>query len=743
MTYFTVSAAYTAMNLLLATIVFFKSRRNQITRYYYFCVFCLIVFGTGSFIISLPIDADLKSILRHTILFVYAIYPFLFIHFTTYFLRRKEIVQSLTTSAAIYSVGLFSYAMILLDYIPKPMTETGAITQTGYIFYLTWMSIFFSIGIAMLFEVSRQFRRSVKNANVIFVGSAFLLLILPGPFMDSLFFGVFHFTPESYYYLCTLALVIAIYFIFRHKIILNTMYDALKSALAVMNDIFIKTDENFQIELIKGKAVSNLLGYTEDELIGRPFGQMIREHDYLNEYRSFVLSKKMNESYFDAEMLCKNGTTVPMNFSFTPMFDEEELTGFVSVGRDMTEWRKLEDQLRQSQKMESLGTLAGGIAHDFNNLLQIMLLSISNLKRKPVDETKITKVIEISTTTIDRGKKLIQQILTFARKSDVQFESVNINTAIEDVIKLLSETFPRSITLNTSFEASLPEVMADPNQLHQVMINLCVNARDAVVQNGSILLKTELVNGWDVKKSFPDAQEERYVCISVTDTGCGMNEKIRGRIFEPFYTTKEQGKGTGLGLAVVYGIVTAHKGFIDVQTTVGVGTTFLLYLPVPRISDHHDKKVISGLTELHSGSGTILLVEDEKIISQAISTLLESYGYRVIAAFDGYEAIEAFERQRDTISLVVMDIGLPKLNGWEAYEKIKSIKSDVKVIMASGYLDPKAKSERRINGSEEFIKKPYNPEELLIAIDRMLRRSERLEDAQTISVANGRVIKNN
>jgi PAS domain S-box-containing protein len=633
--------------------------------------------------------------------------------------------------------------MILLDYIPKPITETGAITQTGYIFYLTWMSIFFSVGIAMLFEIMRQFRRTVKKANVVFIGSAFLILILPGPFMDSLFFGVFHFTPESYYYLCTLALIIAVYFIFRHKIILNTMYDALKSALDVMNDIFIKTDENFRIELIKGKAVSNLLGYTEEELIGRPFSQVIREHEYLNEYRNFVLSKKMNESYFDAEMLCKNGTIVPMNFSFTPMFDEEELTGFVSVGRDMTEWRKLEDQLRQSQKMESLGTLAGGIAHDFNNLLQIMLLSISNLKRKPVDDTKIAKVIDVSTTTIERGKTLIQQILTFARKADVQFESVNVNTTVEDIIKLLRETFPRTITLNTSLEASLPEVMADANQLHQVMINLFVNARDAVAQNGSILLKTELVNGWDVKKSFPDAQEERYVCISVTDTGCGMNENVRGRIFEPFYTTKEQGKGTGLGLAVVYGIVTAHKGFIDVQTTVGVGTTFLLYLPVPKKSDHHDKKVSNGFTELHSGSGTILLVEDEKIISQAISTLLESYGYKVIAAFDGYEAIEAFERQPDTISLVVMDIGLPKLNGWEAYEKIKSIKSDVKVIMASGYLDPKAKSERRINGSEEFIKKPYNPEELLIAIDRKLRRSERVEDAPTISVANGNDIKSN
>jgi PAS domain S-box-containing protein len=734
MTYFTVSAAYTAMNLVLAAVVYLKSSKNQITRYYSFCVFCLTVFGLGSYGISQPIHSNLKSILHHSILFVYAIFPFLFIHFTTYFVRRKKIIRSWATSAAIYSVGLFSYAMILLEYIPRPITDTGVITQAGYIFYITWMSIFFSIGIAMLFEILRQFHRTVKNANIIFIGSAFLLLILPGPFMDSLFFGVFHFNAESYYYLCTLALVIAIYFIFRHKIILNTMYDALKSALGVMNDIFIKTDESFQIEMIKGQAVSNLLGYTENELIGKPFGQIIKEHAYLMEYKNFVLSKKMHESYFDADVIRNNGETVPMNFSFTPMFDEEELTGFVSIGRDMTDRRRLEEQLRQSQKMESLGTLAGGIAHDFNNLLQIMLLSISNLKRKPIDESKIAKVIDISTSTIQRGKMLIQQILTFARKTDVQFEPVSVNSIIEEVVKLIRETFPRTISINTSLEPSLPSVMADMNQLNQVMINLCVNARDAVSQNGSLFLKTELVNGWDVKKNFAEAPEDRYIAISVIDTGCGMDEKVRSRIFEPFYTTKDQGKGTGLGLAVVYGIITAHKGYINVQSAIGIGTTFVLYLPVPQKVDHEGQRVHNSITELHSGSGTILLVEDEKIISQAISTLLESYGYTVITAFDGFEAIEVFKHVHDTISLVVMDVGLPKLNGWEAIEKIKTIKHDTKIIMASGYLDPKTKSEKRIDGVGEYIKKPYNPEELLMAIERMLKEGNPKEESQMVSL---------
>jgi len=736
MTYFTVSAAYTVMNMLLAAVVYIKSRKNQITRYYLFCVFCLTVFGIGSIVISEPIHPDLKSVLHHAILFVYAIFPFLFIHFTTYFVRRKDIIRSLTASTAIYSVGLFSYAMILLGYIPRPISDTGIITQAGYIFYITWMSIFFSIGIAMLFEVMRQFHRTVKKGNIVFVGSAFLLLILPGPFMDSLFFGVFHFNAESYYYLCTLALIIALYFIFRHKIILNTMYDALKSALGVMNDIFIKTDEHFQIEMIKGQAVSDLLGYEEEELVGKPFGEMIRERDYLAAYRNFVLSQKMHESYFDADVIRKNGETVPMNFSFTPMFDEEELTGFVSVGRDMTDRRKLEEQLRQSQKMESLGTLAGGIAHDFNNLLQIMSLSMFSLKRRPLDETTVIKVVDINTSTIERGKKLIQQILTFARKAEVQFEPVNVNTLIEEVTKLIRETFPRTISINTSLEPSLPPVMADINQLNQVLLNLCVNARDAMGQNGSIMLKSELINGWDVKKTFADAPEDRYVAISVIDTGSGMDEKVRSRIFEPFYTTKELGKGTGLGLAVVYGIVTAHKGFIDVRSAVGVGTTFLLYFPVPKKVNHQGKKVHDGITELHSGWGTILFVEDEKIISQAISTLLESYGYTVMTAFDGFEAVEIFKQARDTISLVVMDVGLPKLNGWEAVEKIKAIQSDVGIIMASGYLDPKTKSAKRVDGDEEYIRKPYNPEELLSVIERVLRKDGSKQEPQFVTLVN-------
>jgi len=720
MTYFTVSAAYTAMNLLIAIIVFIKSYKNQITRYYSFCIFCIIFFGVGTFILTKPIAPNLRSVIMHSILFVYAVYPFLFIHFTTYFVRRKEIIRSLPTSMAIYSVALFSYAMILLGYIPMPITREGMVTPTGYIFYLTWMSIFFSVGIAMLFDISRQFRKNVKAANPIFVGSALLLLILPGPFMDSVIFGVFHLNAEWYFYLCTLALILAVYFVFRHKILINTMYDALKSALGVMNDIFIRMDDHFQIEMIRGQAVQNLLGYTEEELMGKSFGMLIDGPEYLDEYRTFVLTKKMHESYFDASVICKNGNKVPMYFSFTPMFDEDELTGFVSIGRDMTDRKKLEEQLRQSQKMESLGTLAGGIAHDFNNLLQIMLLSVSNLKRKPVDDARISKVIEVSTTTIERGKMLIQQILMFARKTDLQFESINLNALIEEVVKLLRETFPRTVSINTTLDYSIPNVMADSNQLNQVLINLCVNARDAMPHNGSILLQTELVTGWDVKKSFPDAREDRYICISAIDTGSGMDEKVRNRIFEPFFTTKEQGKGTGLGLAVVYGIVSTHKGFIDVQSTVGLGTTFLIYLPVTQRLNQQIKKIKAGIAEPHSGSETILLVEDEKIISQAVSVLLDSYGYTVITAFDGIEAIEAFERSRDTISLVIMDIGLPKLSGWEVYEKIKSLRTNVKVIMASGYLDPKTKSEKRLNGSEEFIKKPYDPEELLFAIRKML-----------------------
>jgi len=669
-------------------------------------------------------DERLLHVLETIVLFIYATFPFFFIHFITFFVRQKEMIKSTSISYAIYFAALFSYSVLLLGYIPRPISPTGTMTQTGYIFYVTWMSVFFCVGIAMLFEISRNFRQRIWKPNFVFIIFAILLLILPGPFTDSFLFGILKLNVEYYFYVCTFALLIAVYFIFRHKIGANPVSDALKSALDVMNDVFITMDEFFNIEVMQGKIVKEVLGYKENEIIGQPLSSFITPKDYLTEYRNFVLNKKMKESYFDADLICKDGKRIPMNFSFTPIFINDDLAGFVSVGRDLTEHKRLEEQLRQAQKMESLGTLAGGIAHDMNNILQIILVNTSSMKRGIPDESKLNKIIEINTNAVKRGSKLIQQILTFARKTDTKLAPLDLNAIIKDLVKMLEETFPRTIKFVLELTPNIPYILGDQNQISQVILNLCVNSRDAMPDGGTISISTSLAMGWDVKEKFSDANSERYVLIQTTDTGCGMNEEVRRRIFEPFFTTKEASKGTGLGLSVVYGIVTSHSGFIDVASDVGVGTTFSIYLPASKNSQMLYEKLDETDSTILKGTETLLVVEDEEILLQFVSALLMTYGYNVIQAKDGIEAVELFTKYKDKIDLVIMDIELPRLNGWDALIRMKKENDGLKAIVASGYLDPKLKLNKMVDGIYDFIQKPYDPQVILATIRKVLDKNK-------------------
>jgi two-component system, cell cycle sensor histidine kinase and response regulator CckA len=720
MLYFPVSIAYTATNFVLATIIFIKAPKNQITRFYYFCNSCLVIIGVSAYVVTQSVDHNLITFIENIAFFLYALFPFFFIHFITFFVRQKDILKSIGVNTAIYIAGLFSYAMLLLGFIPRPITETGIITQSGYIFYITWMSVFFSIGIAMLFEISRGFRQKMWKANVVFITFALLILILPGPFTESVFFGILRINVEFYFYICTFALLIAVYFIFRHKINVNPVSDALKSALEVMNDIFITTNKDFHIEMIRGKAVKEIFGYSEQELIGKSLFEIIGQKEYLEKYQKFVEQKKMKESNFDADIICKNGENIPINFSFTPLYIGEDLDGFVTVGRDMSARRKLEEELRQAQKMESIGTLAGGIAHDFNNILQIIMVNTSSMRRAINDEKKLQQIAEINTNAVKRGSRLVQQILTFARKAEISFEPIDLNQLIQELIKMLSETFPKTTKFSLDLIHEPPHILGDYNQLNQVLMNLCVNARDAILNNGTISIKTEIIQGWEVKKKFSDADSERFICIQVIDTGTGMDEITRRRIFEPFFTTKEPGKGTGLGLSVVYGIVCGHSGFIDVASDLGVGTTFSIYIPVTNIKLKTTDHISTPETEFPRGDETLLIVEDEDVLLQTITALLSAHGYNIISARDGFEAVEVFKKRKEEIDLIILDIGLPKLSGWDALKNMKSESDSVKVIISSGYLDPKLKSDKLGEGVSEYILKPYEPTEILHSIRRVL-----------------------
>lgn len=496
---------------------------------------------------------------------------------------------------------------------------------------------------------------------------------------------------------------------------------------------FISTPDGKFLEI--NPAGVELFGYqSKDELLRLDIARDL----YWNPVQRLDFEKLVqHQGYvkdFEVELKRSDGQKVIVQETTTVIRDPSgKIIGYRGILRDITNQKKLEEQLRQAQKMESLGTLAGGIAHDFNNILAIILGHVHSLERNNGNgsKEKFERSVEALNKAVQRGAGLVQQILTFARKTNAQFESVNVNAAVEDIVKILGETFPKTISIAVDLENTIPIIVADHNQLHQVLLNLCVNAYDAIMegqknrassasQQEMLTLRTRTVRGEIVRKQFSDAVADQYVVLSVSDTGAGMDEETRSRIFEPFFTTKEKGKGTGLGLSVVYGVMKSHHGFIDVESEVKKGTTFRLYFPVPQRIVRTFKGKPMEKKELPGGNETILVVEDEEMLLELVKSLLEDKGYKVVTARDGQEAIELYAKYRKDIALVLSDMGLPKMSGWDAFRKMREIDPNVKAILASGYLDPNVRTEMLRAGAKDFVQKPYDVNQILLRLREVI-----------------------
>jgi CheY-like chemotaxis protein len=325
---------------------------------------------------------------------------------------------------------------------------------------------------------------------------------------------------------------------------------------------------------------------------------------------------------------------------------------------------------------------------------------------------------------VSRGAALVHQILTFARQTGILMKPMSIPELIRELQTMLKETFPEVIEFQTSVEKNIPFVNADHTQMHQVLLNLCVNARDAMPKGGILSIEAKTVPLETLIQQFPEADSDKYVAIRVSDTGIGMDEATRSRIFDPFFTTKELGQGTGLGLSVVYGVIQEHHGFISVESTVGRGTTFSLYLPIPQEEKKTQEIKNIRIEELEGGSETILFAEDEELLREVVQSILESNGYKVLIATDGREAVEIYKKNFKNISLVLTDIGLPKLTGIDAYAMIKEVNPDVKVIFASGFISLDTRSELLKEGVKGFIQKPYSISEVLQIVREVLNENE-------------------
>jgi PAS domain S-box-containing protein len=400
----------------------------------------------------------------------------------------------------------------------------------------------------------------------------------------------------------------------------------------------------------------------------------------------------------------------------TPVKDDQGRgVAVLGIFWDVTEQRTLEAQLRQSQKMEAVGQLAGGVAHDFNNLLTVILGNVGLLRvGRPLvaDERELLAATEKATL---RAAELTSKLLGFSRRTAPRLEPTKLNASIEETVSLLRRTIDPRISLVAQPDPACWMVQADPGQMNQVLMNLCLNARDAMPEGGRLFLETgNVVLDEDTVRLQLEARTGEFVRLRVRDTGHGIPPDVLPRIFEPFFTTKDPGKGTGLGLAMVFGIVKQHLGWIDCASTVSEGTRFDIYLP--RYIPAQQATADVGVARLpRHGHETILLVDDEAMIRNLGRTILQGYGYYVLLAEDGVQAVETYRRAKGRIDLVILDLTMPRLSGRDAFRQLLQLDPGVRVLFASGYSAEHVTEEER-ERIQGFVGKPYRPEDLALTV---------------------------
>ena len=464
-------------------------------------------------------------------------------------------------------------------------------------------------------------------------------------------------------------------------------------------------------------------GYTADEVIGKAIGLLI-PHDRLDEESQIIERVKQGErvTHFETVRRRKDGKEINIALTISPIKDEEgRAMGFSEITRDITEHKSLEAQLRQSQKMEGVGQLAGGIAHDFNNLLTV-INSYSDMMLGELDFSNsfFRNGIEQIKEAGHRAASLTRQLLMFSRQQVLEPKVLDLNEVVSNIAKLLRRLIGEDVTQVLCLHPALGRVKIDPGQMEQVIMNLAVNARDAMAGGGQLTIETgnvELDNAYACKHAL--VQPGPYVMLAVSDTGCGMDADTQGRIFEPFFTTKGPGKGTGLGLATVYGIVKQSGGNIWVYSELGKGTTLKIYLPrVEQTSELPESG--AAPVELPRGSETVLLVEDDEMVRALAQAILERYGYQVLAARNVHDALRFAQEGPGQIHLLLTDTIMPVMNGPELAKRFRSIRPETKVLFMSGYTDKVISYTAALEPGTAFLQKPFTPQTLTHKVHEVL-----------------------
>ncbi len=490
-----------------------------------------------------------------------------------------------------------------------------------------------------------------------------------------------------------------------------------------VHDAIIATDWEGRI-LYCNQASEALYGWRVEEVVNRRLQDLLRPEGQSFEFeRVRAILQKAGRWRGELQHRREDGQVLWVSATLSVNRNEAgEAVGIVGVYRDVTEQKRLEEQLIQAQKMESLGTLAGGIAHDFNNILGSIIGYLGLIKEDLPPDAALRQYFEVVERSALRASELTRQLLGFARRGKFTVQRVQLRTLCEEVLSLFRSALHERVAVRTHFPEGLPEVEGDPTQLQQVILNLCMNAKDAMPQGGVLeLALSEVLADDPTSPESPDIRP--YVVLSVRDTGVGMDEYVKSRIFEPFFTTKEPGKGTGLGMAMVYGIVRNHGGFIDIQSEAGKGTTVQVYLPVPAESQPQpQEEVAAGVAE---GAGElILVVDDEEPLCNLLRDVLTRRGYRVLVARSGEEAVELYQQWRDEVDLVILDMIMPGMSGQETFEAILSLNPKARVLLSSGYTQEGAAGEILRKGAKGFLQKPYLVTELTAKVREVLEQKD-------------------
>jgi two-component system cell cycle sensor histidine kinase/response regulator CckA len=498
----------------------------------------------------------------------------------------------------------------------------------------------------------------------------------------------------------------------------------LAGILASAMDAIITVDEDQRVVLFNAAAerlfrcpAAEALGERLDRFIPGRFRAAHREH--IRVFGETNVTQRAMGAARTLYGLRSGGEEFPIEASISQI-DHNGHKLFTAIIRDITDKKRLEAQFLRAQRMESIGTLAGGIAHDLNNVLSPILTAVELLQMRLADESS-QRLLNILHTNAVRGSKMIKQVLSFAR--GVEGEHIPLQPAhlIKEIVKILADTMPKNIEITFSIAPDLSGVSGDATQLHQVLMNLCVNARDAMPQGGNLRIEAENI---EVDEHYArmnvEAKPGKYVSIGVIDTGIGITEQNLNKIFDPFFTTKEHGQGTGLGLSTVAGIVRSHGGFINVYSEIGKGARFKIYLPA--IEAAQAATAQPSRRDLPAGNGELILViDDENAIREVARETLSAFGYKVMIASDGAEAMAVFASHRDDVKVVITDMMMPYMDGPATIRALRRLDPKVKIIATSGLKAEDKIADAAQLGVKIFLPKPYTAEKLLKTVAAALK----------------------